>query len=259
VARLGLAANPQTDPRCVSVARQAGVNLFFFYNLSFGGLVDGLADLGPGTDVLLATGSESRDPDEVEAYLDEVCERLAVDGVDLLFTEYVNPGDDLDELLDDQGIVGRLHRLKAAGRIRYVGATVHSRPLAEELLASGRIDVLMHRYNMAHVGAEERVLPAAQEGGVPVIAFTCTRWAQLLKGHGDGGAGPPSAADCYRFALHHPAVHVALTAAATVADLESNLAVLEAPAATDAEMAEWRRHGALVYGEGGDSFETQWP
>ncbi len=39
----------------------------------------------------------------------------------------------------------------------------------------------MHRYNMAHRGAEDRVLPAAVAFEIPVIAFTCTRWGSLLE------------------------------------------------------------------------------
>ena len=84
-----------------------------------------------------------------------------------------------------------------------------------KLVESGRVDVLMQRYNMAHRGVEEVVLPAAQAAGVPVVAFTCTRWGSLLEGHRDWSGPLPSAADCYAFALRNPAVGVALTAPAT--------------------------------------------
>ncbi len=240
-------------------ALEAGVNLFFFYNLGFTGLMDGLARLGRRKDVFRATGSESRNPAEVEDYLSEVEGRLSADPVDLFFAEYVHPGDDLDRLLADDGVVGLLHRWKAEGRIRYVGATAHNRPLARRLLESGRIDVLMHRYNMAHRGAEEAVLPAALARRIPVVAFTCTRWGGLLAGHPRWSGPVPSAADCYRFALEHDAVQVALTSTGPVADLRANLAALRAPAATEAEIAGWRAYGDLVHGQGGDAFETRWP
>ncbi len=259
MARLGLAGNPNTDPRCVSAAFEAGVNLFFFYNLGFTGLVDGLTRLGERRDAFVATGSESRDPAEVERYLSQVEERLPADSVDLFYAEYVHPGDDVDGLLADDGVVGLLHRWKEAGRIRYVGATAHNRPLARRLLESGRIDVLMHRYNMAHRGAEEAVLPAALERRIPVVAFTCTRWGGLPAGH-PGWSGPvPTAADCYRFALGHDAVQVALTAPGSLEELRANLAVLREPDPTASEIAGWRAYGDLVYGAGRDEFETRWP
>ena len=259
MARLGLAGNPNTDPRCVPAALEAGVNLFFFYNLGFTGLVDGLAPLGRRRDVFVATGSESRDPAEVEGCLSQVEERLSTDRVDLFFAEYVHPGDDVERLLGDDGVVGLLHRWKTKGRIRYVGATAHNRPLAKRLVDSGRIDVLMHRYNMAHRGAEEAVLPAALELRIPVVAFTCTRWGQLPAGHARWSGPVPSAADCYRFALGHDAVQVALTAPGCLGELWANLAALRAPDPTEAEMAGWRTYGDVVHGSGRDDFETRWP
>lgn len=259
MSRLGLAGHPEGAPRCVPEALEAGVNLFFFYNLGFTGLVDGLAPVGRRRDVFVATGSASRDPAEVEACLSQVEERLSKGRVDLFFAEYVHPGDDVEGLLADDGVVGLLRRWKAEGRIRYVGATAHDRPLAKRLVDSGRIDALMHRYNMAHRGAEEAVLPAALARRTPVVAFTCTRWGQLPGGHARWTGPVPSAADCYRFALRHEAVQVALTAPGSLEELRANLAALRAPEATGAEMAAWRAYGDVVHGSGRDEFETRWP
>lgn len=86
----------------------------------------------------------------------------------------------------------------------------------------------MHRYNMVHRKAEEQVFPMAQQAKIPVVAFTCTRWGQLLRGHSDWLGKIPTAADCYRYALHPKAVHLTLTAPQTQAQLEENLSVLHA-------------------------------
>lgn len=264
VSRLGLAGNPKSDPRCVRQAFDAGVNFFFFYNFSFAGLVDGLQALlgGPREGALVATGTETRDGAEMIAYLDQVCRRLSVDVVDVFFAEYVSPADDVEQLLSAGGALGILHEWKREGRIRYVGATVHSRPLALKLMASGKVDVLMHRYNIAHRGSEEEVLPAALAAGIPVVAFTCTRWGTLLRGHRDWKRAVPSAADCYRFALGHPAVQVALTAPESPEHLRDNLRALGvggAEAMGEAELESQREYGDLVYGQGKDAFETEWP
>ena len=70
----------------------------------------------------------------------------------------------------------------------------------------------------------------------------------------------PRAADCYRYALHHPAVRLALTAPQTVAELRENLAVLYLGAEERTEWLDlWEEYGRLVYGDGTDSFETQYP
>ena len=63
---------------------------------------------------------------------------------------------------------------------------------------------------------------------------------------------------CYRYALHQKAVHLALTAPQTQAQLEENLSVLHAPELTAEAVVRWQEYGALVYGNGQDAFETKW-
>lgn len=254
---LGLAGNQTIDVPCVRVAFEAGINYFFFYNFSSDNLLDGLKPLltAKREELLVATGSENRDTHGLNQYLDKVRSRLNSDVVDVFFLEYVSPADDLGQV---QSILDEVHTWKEKGLIRYVGATVHNRPLALELIEGGQCEVLMHRYNMAHRKAEEQVLPAALQAGIPVIAFTCTRWGSLLKGHPDWQEEVPRAADCYRYALRHPAVRLALTAPQTITQLEENLRVLQAPELSPNEVALWQEYGTLVYGNGQDAFETEW-
>ena len=240
----------------------SGINYCFFYSLTFFGMLSGLEALlrERREEVMVATGTEDRDPGEMDAYLDRVRRRLKVDVIDVFFAEYVSPEDDMGALLGKGGAIEQIQKWKAEGKVRYAAATSHNRPLAVELIESGRIDVLMHRYNMAHRGAEERVLPAAVAAEVPVVSFTNTRWGSLLKGHPHWDGPAPTAADCYRFVLRHPAVRVAMTAPATVAQLEENLAALTDEGAPDAETAaRWETYGKLIYGDGKDAFETEYP
>ncbi|MGG6265591.1 hypothetical protein ACQ4M3_06245 [Leptolyngbya sp. AN03gr2] len=97
-----------------------------------------------------------------------------------------------------------------------------------------------------------------QTAGLPVIAFTCTRWSTLLKGHPQWQHPTPTAAECYRYVLQHPAVHLALTAPATSSQLQENLTTLTAPTMTIEEVEHWQTYGDLIYGSGQDAFETQW-
>ena len=171
------------------------------------------------------------------------------------FIEYVSPGDDMDQV---QALLDELYSWKDKGLVRYVGVTTHNRAIALEMIERHQCDVLMHRYNMAHRKAEEDVLPAAQKAGISVVAFTCTRWGTLLKGHHNWQLQPPTAADCYRYALNHPGVRLALTAPQTRQQLEENLTVLHAPQIETQEVAKWQEYGNLIYGTGQDAFDTQW-
>ena len=258
---LCLAGNPNMEEGCVTAAYEAGVNYFFFYNQSYPIFIKELAPLLADNreSLVVATGSESRNLKTLRVYLDEIRRQLGVDTVDIFYAEYVSPGDDMEMLLGAGGVFDEFHRWKTEGLIRYVGATTHNRPMGVELVESGRIDVLMHRYNMAHRGAEELVLPAALNAEIPVVAFTCTRWGSLLKGHQDWDGPVPTAAECYQYVLHHPAVHIALTAPATRAELAETLIALKDADHLPQNLPLWEAYGKLVYGDGTDAFETQWP
>jgi aryl-alcohol dehydrogenase-like predicted oxidoreductase len=254
---LGLAGQEQMDVTCSEVAFESKINYFFFYNLEYKNFLDGLKLLLPGKreQVLIATGSENRDISRLRHYLDACRQKLNVDGVDIFFAEYISPSDDIKQV---QVMLDQFYDWKNKGLIRYVGVTTHNRAIALELIESEACDVLMHRYNMAHRKAEEDVLPAAQKADIPVVAFTCTRWGSLLKGHSKWQEKPPTAADCYRYVLNARAVHLALTAPKTRQQLEENLSVLNAPSLSPEKVAQWRSYGALIYGTGQDAFDTQW-
>jgi aryl-alcohol dehydrogenase-like predicted oxidoreductase len=254
---LGLAGSQGMDTSCAAIAFEAGVNYFFFYDLSHENLLNGLKPIVAThrEQVLMATGSEERERCRLRQYLEQVRQYLDVDVVDVFFAEYVTTNEDIAQIW---AVLDELWAWKERGLIRYVGVTTHNRAIPLDLIKSDRIEVLMHRYNMAHRKAEEQVFPTAQQVGIPVVGFTCTRWGQLLQGHPDWLFEIPTAADCYRYALHQKAVHLALTAPQTPAQLEENLSVLHAPELTPEAVAQWQYYGALVYGDGQDAFETRW-
>ena len=245
------------DKSCPAIAFEAGVNYFFFYDLSHENLLRGLKPIAATyrEQVLMATGSEARHKKRLQQCLEQVRQCLDVDVVDIFFVEYVTPTEDISQIWS---VLDELWAWKERGLIRYVGATTHNRAIALDLIKSDRIEVLMHRYNMAHRKAEEQVFPMAQQTGIPIVAFTCTRWGQLLQGHPDWQGEIPTAADCYRYALHQKAIHLALSAPQTPAQLQENLGVLHNREITPEAVVHWQKYGALVYGDGQDAFETKW-
>ncbi|MDZ4870979.1 MAG: hypothetical protein CLLPBCKN_000367 [Chroococcidiopsis cubana SAG 39.79] len=254
---LGLAASGGMDVTCIAAAFEAGINYFFFYDFTNEKFLAGLRSLlaTKREQVLVATGSQERDLNWLRRDFDSVRQQLNIDVVDAFFVEYIYPAEDLEQV---EALLEQLQLWQEKGLVRYVGVSTHNRAIALELIKRGKCELLMHRYNMAHRKAEESVLPSAQTAGIPVIAFTCTRWGTLLKGHPNWQEKPPTAADCYRYVLSHGAVRLALTAPQNLQQLQENLAVLPAPPLSPAEIARWQAYGDLIYGNGEDAFETQW-
>ncbi len=256
---LGLAAYAGQSPECVRVAQRGGVNFFFFYSLGHDSHIEGLLPLlrQRRDDVIVATGSGSRSPKGLERARRALCRRLGVETLDIFFAEYIDPPDHLGKVFDPGGVLDVLCAWRREGSIRYVGASSHDRALAVRLLEDGRIDVLMHRLNMAHRRAFDVVLPTAVAQGIPVVAFTATRWRTLLRGHPNWTGPVPTASDCYRYCLTAPAVEVVLSAPTTSIQATENLAVLRGEALDKDAVATWEAYGDLVYGDGKGKFETQ--
>src|SRR5262245_3528070 len=261
---LGLAAGPKQDPRCVPRAFAAGINYFFFYGPGHTSFIERLAALvrRKREQILVATGSGSRRVAGLRAARRKMTALLGTELIDVFFIEYVHPGDNPDEMFGKNGVLDELQKWKERGWVRYVGATAHDRPLARRLAADSRVDVLMHRFNMAHRKAAADVFPAAVEKQTPVVAFTATRWGTLMKPHSKWSDAPPTATDCYRFCLAEKAVELVLMAPKTIFELEENLRTLSEPPMSATDYAYWERFGDIVYREGGENaaeFESRWP
>jgi aryl-alcohol dehydrogenase-like predicted oxidoreductase len=258
---LGLAAGPKQDPRCVRRAFAGGINYLFFYGPGNTSFIEELAALVPRKreQIIVATGSGSRRVAGLRAARRKLTALLGIALFDVFFIEYVHPGDNLDVMFGKNGVLDELWRWKESGWVRFVGATAHDRSLARRLAADPRVDVLMHRSNMAHRKAAHEVFPAAAEARTPVVAFTATRWGTLLEPHADWPGPTPTASDCYRYCLAQPSVHVVLTAPCSLAELEQNLDVLELPPMSKQERSRWQRFGDLVHSRGKGTFETSWP
>ena len=109
----------------------------------------------------------------------------------------------------------------------------------------------MVRYNAAHIGAEKDIFPHIPENDPPgVIAFTATRWGQLVNPKKmPPGEMPLTAADCYRFALSSGKVDVCLTGPKTAQELEGGMTAMDLGPLSDEEMERVRRIGMYVYGK----------
>jgi aryl-alcohol dehydrogenase-like predicted oxidoreductase len=189
------------------------------------GLSQAIASLGKRrADVVIAVQFEARRGEEAHRELASMLAQLRTDYIDIATLYYVEAETEWQEIVSPGGAWEALEAEKRAGRLRMIGLTSHQRRLAAGWARSGKLDMLMIRYNAAHRGAEREVFPVAMEAGIPVVTFTGLRWRALLE---PSPHAHPSAVDCYRFCLSNPATSVALTAPGNGDELRENLKLLD--------------------------------
>lgn len=230
VCRLGLATRGDSnlDSKAINHAIDRGVNY-----LNWCGRPDGMREAirGLGSrrqQVVVAVQLEARSAAGAQRELDELLNDLHTDYIDVVTYYYVEHGDEWQEIIANGGAAEILESARQQGMVRAIGLTSHQRKLAAQIAESGRLDMLMIRYNAAHRGAEDDVFPITVERGMPVVAFTCLRWGALLEGTPDDPPAfvVPPARDWYRWVLCQPAVSVALMAPDNGWELSENLTLL---------------------------------
>jgi len=251
VLRLGLATRGNTHLEATDVASavRRGVNY-----LNWCGYDNGLARalrerLVDPEQVVVAMQLEGRDARSAAEELDRSLRTLGTGRIDVVTFYYVEQEQEWNEIAGTGGALEALEDARSRGRVRLVGLTTHQRKLGAKWTESGKLDLLMVRYNAAHRGAEQDVFPVTDRLKIPVVAYTAQRWGALRKKTRDDPSGftPPPAREWYRFALAHPSVSVVLMAPANRQELEENLMLLEDWRAPDAEEFErLAAHGRRV-------------
>ena len=170
--------------------------------------------------------------------------KLGVDYVDVLMLGYY-------PRRPRRAVLDLAMELKEKQLVRFVSLSGHHRRLFQELTDDGLIDIFHLRYNAVNRGAETDVFPyLVKEGGPGIVAFTATRWGQLLQQKRmPPGEQPLEARDCYRFVLSHPAVDVCMTGTRSLEMMRENLATLGSGPLSEEEMARIRRIGDHIYGK----------
>jgi aryl-alcohol dehydrogenase-like predicted oxidoreductase len=122
-----------------------------------------------------------------------------------------------------------MQRLKEQGLVSALAVSIHDRPLATKLVGELGLDALMIRYNAAHRGAEREIFEPLGENCPAIVAYTATRWGDLLKPvRGFERSMDPG--ECYRFVLGNPKVDTVLCGAANYEEVKHDVeAVLQGP------------------------------
>ena len=252
-ARLGIGSTFNAPTEVIEAAFERGVNYLYWGTVRQPSFARAMVNLAKRHRDALVLTIQSYSPDAA-TIAGEVEEALAASGVDsfdflLLGNRNAAPAD---------AFVDVFERLRQAGKVRHLSLSSHNRPLLPKLLADYAAErcpyeLLMLRYNGVHRGAEKDVFPFVPEDPRQrpfIVAYTATRWGHLLDpAKMPPGETPPTARDCYRFSLSHPAVDMVLCGPANAAQMDEAIAALEAGPLEDEERQRIERIGAHLYAE----------
>jgi aryl-alcohol dehydrogenase-like predicted oxidoreductase len=242
VMRLGLAGSFGIDADSVERAfHELGVN-YFFVAPRMKGLVEGVRRLvaaGHRDEIVIAAGANIPTGGSVRREWEKLAKLFGVDRIDVFHLYWVQY---------HWYVTGKtwpaMQKLKEEGKARALAISIHDRPMARQLVDELSLDVLMIRYNAAHRGAEQEIFASLGEPRPGVVAYTATRWGKLLQKQGEHA--PMTGPECYRFALGHPSVDVALCGAKTYDELRENVEGVRAGPLSPERLEGVRKFGDVV-------------
>jgi len=266
VSRLGIGSSYGVSKVACLEAFDAGVNYFFWGSTRTAGMARAIRELTPThrDDLCVVLQCYARRPSWVSKSVRRGLDVLGLESADVLLLGW-------HETAPKEKVMAAVEEERLKGTFKHLAISSHQRPLFRDFMEDGRYDVFHVRYNAAHVGAEKDLFPhlpgagvhglrdASSPGDAPapsespafdpgVVAFTVLRWGDLLNPKKmPPGESPLTAAECYRFALSNPHVHVAISGPKSDEEMRHTLGVLEAGPLDAEEMARVRAIGDHVY------------
>jgi aryl-alcohol dehydrogenase-like predicted oxidoreductase len=207
----------------------------------------------------LERGGELVSAADMARYVDESLAKLATDHIDIFLLHGVTPPQYEHAV---EVVLPELRRVKAAGKIRFIGASEQfggdpGHALLSKALPDDPFDVVMVGFNLLNPSARRRVFPLTMQSDVGTLIMFAVREAlsrpdQLRRVVGEliargevdpakvdpaaplgflaASPGAPSVVEAaYRFCRHEPGAQVILTGTGEAAHLKANIDAILAP------------------------------
>lgn len=282
VSPLGLGGGGAISSEDLLYAFERGINYFFFssdmHHFAYQRSAQALRTLcGHGSavreQIVLATVSYVNHPEKLPGILVDQFAELGVDYIDIFHWGWITDDQDMVRLIkkarqlqrmgDTSGTVSILQskkqeqeeqaaavneELRRRGLVRHIGASFHSRAAAR--LWMRNMDVMMLRYNISHLGAEQDIVPflsgeKARDPGMVVfnVAHQGRYPFHLPPPDYPAGQYVPSIPACYRFALSQPWVDLVLTGLTSREEVDQALSAVEQGSLSEEEQTAMVRYG----------------
>jgi uncharacterized protein len=121
--------------------------------------------------VILATKSFQRTADGILGDIDVSLKELQTDYIDIYQCHAVMNETDYANVIAPDGALAGLRKAQEKGLIGHIGLTSHSLDLLEKVVDDGFFDTIMVCFSFMEPAARERVIPAAKEKNIGVIAM----------------------------------------------------------------------------------------
>ncbi|HNV02483.1 MAG TPA: hypothetical protein PLE61_06680 [Vicinamibacterales bacterium] len=242
VGPLGIAASYGAPAAAVERAVEAGLNYLYWGSLRTKAFAEALRHLAPSRDrLVLVVQSYSRSAALLTWSVERALRRIGYDHADVLLLGLWNGP-------VSPRIMEAARRLQRRGLVNALAVSGHKRAALAGLAAGGGVDVIHVRYSASHPGAARDLFPHLPGGSGPgVVSFTALDYGRMVHPrYTPAGLRTPSAGDCYRFVLSHPAVDVSMTGPRSAADVDQIIAARELGPMNGDELAWMTRVGEAV-------------
>ena len=131
----------------------------------------GRAFAGRRDKVIIATKTMRRDGAGALEQLEQSLQRLQTDYIDLYQLHQVAQESVWQTISAPGGALEVLQKAKAAGKIRFLGVTSHSRPMAIKLIQTGLFSTVQFPFNFIEVDAAGDLHPEARRLGLGILVM----------------------------------------------------------------------------------------
>jgi L-galactose dehydrogenase len=171
-------ADPQEGERAVHYAIERGVNYFDvapYYGRTLAEMRLGQALVGRRDKVILATKAGRYDIDSfdfsagrVEQSVEESLARLKTDYIDVFQVHDIEFGSK-EQIIHET--LPAMHKLKQAGKVRFVGVTGYPLHLLKDVAEAAEIDTILSycRYNLMDTSMDGVLTPVAKRRGIGLV------------------------------------------------------------------------------------------
>lgn len=181
----------------------------------------------------------SRDPERIRATIEWEFETIGTNYADIGYLHCVDEDSDFDELVSS-GVLDMIKELKNQGRVRHIGFSSHTPSVAERMLDTGIMDMILFSINPAYdmecgdsygrgsINERAELFRRCESEGVGISVMKPFHGGQLLDAKTSPFKKPLSRYQCLQYALDRPGVLTVVPGVRGLDDLKQLLGFAEA-------------------------------